>query len=186
MHTNYNGHSRFLKGSVHSQFVRRQTQRSYNMRGRMMVELLFFVTLCSVLAIVLWRLVDPLEQINHGADAARKADMVELASAYERYQKTYQTYPWDSNKSGSVVLNTQQASEIGLSGISELVVKNELKPQFGSRQSLLSMFITQQPLTNVVSICFAPESKNFREQATKNKDGTPGCTIGACYICTPE
>lgn len=154
--------------------------------GFTLIELLVVIAILAILAVAVLSAINPIEQINRGSDAAKKSDMAELLNAYERYFTTYQTYPWDPDKDGTPVLDKQQASVTAASGIDELVTKDELKPQFKTRRSLTTTFVTQQAGTNLIAVCFDPVSKNFGAQADKNQDGTTGCTTATCYVCVPE
>lgn len=168
------------------QFTIKKAARNYCSKGGFtLIELLVVIAVLSVLSVALLSAINPIEQINKGNDTAKKSDSAELLNANERYYTTFSTYPWDPTKIG-VTLNKKQASDTAGAGIDELVAKNEMKSQFKTRQNLDTLYITQDASSNLVSVCFAPTSTTFKAQASKNQDGSSGCTTGTCYICVPE
>ncbi len=155
--------------------------------GFTLVELLIVIAILAILAVAVLSAINPIEQISKGNDTGKKSDAAELLSAYERYYVTYQTYPWDASKTGAT-LDKKLASDTAGSGIDELLLKNELKSQFKTRSSLANLYVTSSTITSggSVNVCFLPTSATFKALATKNQDGTTGCTGTTCYVCVPE
>lgn len=67
----------------------------FKSKGFTLIELLIVIALIGILAVALLSAINPLEQLRKGRDSARKADAAELLNAIERFQASYQCYPWD-------------------------------------------------------------------------------------------
>lgn len=149
-------------------------------KGFTLIELLIVITIIGILAVAVLSAINPIEQIRRAQDQRLESDSAELLNALERYFTAFFEYPWgDSDPNKSRVSNN-------LAWIDELILKGEVKSQFRDRDSWDQVYATQTEGT--VSLCFAPQSKTFQEQADedeKGQDGSSGCDPD-CYVCLPR
>ncbi|MBU1017224.1 MAG: type II secretion system protein [Patescibacteria group bacterium] len=154
----------------------------FNKKGFTLIELLIVIVILGILATAILSAINPIEQIRKANDAGKKSDAAELLNAYERYYTTFQAYPWAAAAPNHVLANAAGAF------ISELVLKNEVKPEFARRTNLGLLYVTQDA-TSLVHTCFVPESATSKAVATFTSacDGTLGTkgVAGNC-ICLPE
>jgi prepilin-type N-terminal cleavage/methylation domain-containing protein len=156
--------------------------------GFTLIELLIVIALLGALAIGLLATIDPFEQLKKGRDTSTRNTAIEFYNASLRYYGTKGTFPWGATYSSPVSLTTSTMTP----AITELINAGELKANFTvtiqpvqlGRISLVS------PQTDQMTLCFSPESKNFRldPNATYNQSGTmiAGCGSGTstqCYWC---
>ena len=150
----------------------------FDKKGFTLIELLIVIVILGILATAILSAINPIEQIRKANDAGKKSDAAELLNAYERYYTTFQAYPWVAAAPTTPVL----ANAAG-AFVSELVTKNEVKPEFARRTNLGLLYVTQDA-TSLVHICFLPESATSKAVATFTSacDGTLGTkgTAGNC------
>ena len=129
-------------------------------KGFTLIELLVVITLIGVLAVAVLSALNPIEQINKGRDAAKRADSSQLLNAIDRYFASNEKFPWNNFTGpnnyaasvdvafggtadmygvgicGSAAINNALTSGAGASGCSDtgyLIDTQELKDQFGKR-----------------------------------------------------
>ena len=128
-------------------------------KGFTLIELLVVITLIGVLAVAVLSALNPIEQINKGRDAGRRADAAQIMSAIDRYYASNELYPWNNSaafsdyydgvdlaykatgeKAGvgvcgglTVMAVNQSANGCTLDGV--LISGWELKSQFGKRKA---------------------------------------------------
>lgn len=153
--------------------------------GFTLIELLIVITIIGVLVVAILSAINPVEQIRRAQDQSLESDSAELLNAFERYYTAFYEYPWTAlgqvNPSETLV-----SSANGSAWLTELVAKDEVKPQFKDRSSWSRIYVTQSG--TIVYICFDPASTTFQAQADaagKTRSGSSGCTTG-CYICIPR
>ncbi len=66
-------------------------------KGFTLIELLVVITLIGILAVAVLSAINPIEQINKGRDAGRRADSSQLANAIDRYFAANEIYPWNNS-----------------------------------------------------------------------------------------
>ena len=127
-------------------------------KGFTLIEILIVIVLLGILAVAVLSAINPLEQIRKGRDSTRKSDAAELLNAFERNYTSFGTYPWTSGSDDSLsVSNVSDA----LSYASTLAANEEIKAQFMTRDSVVNGELCLSADTGgLVSVCFAPESKN--------------------------
>ena len=174
-------------------------------RGFTLIELLIVIAVIGVLAVAVLSAINPIEQIKKGNDTAKRSDSAELLNAIDRYYTTFQCYPWDFDGTTcnavpaavSAVLvstmddgSTRGAVNYALKELS--TDTNELKPQFLTRANLSKLYVSKDA-TDLVHICFQPDSKQFRITAKLQRDGETACVAGtfagtavSCHTCIPE
>lgn len=178
-------------------------------RGFTLIELLIVVALIGILAIALLSAINPIEQAKKARDAGRKSDAAELLNAFERYNTTYDCYPW--NGTGGVPkpcgnyqlaggsATALQTSSFASGGIAyNLISTNEIKEQFPGRSTISNseMYVSEKTEVNgPVSVCFEPESASWRAGGggtARNNVNTSNATCsgtyggGVCYVCVPQ
>lgn len=172
--------------------------------GFTLIELLIVIALIGILAVALLSAINPLEQLRKGRDSARKADSAELLNAIERFNASYQCYPWNytgtaCQPSGSyVALSAGVEPDFTVAG-SVLYLFNpaaEVKQEFTSRigsaatsgPSASKLFMAEvggdANIEGQVRICFEPESNTGRTgglgQVMVDDIGTAVPTFGVC------
>ena len=147
-------------------------------KGFTLIELLIVIVILGILATAILSAINPLEQIRKAQDSSRKSDAAELLNALERYYTTFQAYPWLVAPSAQV--------PAGTAWLTELVTKNEVKPEFATRANMTAgvnnLVVTENATTKLVYVCFVPESQTFKAKANKTSTGGAGTT----HICVPE
>ncbi|MBU1085313.1 type II secretion system GspH family protein, partial [Patescibacteria group bacterium] len=64
-----------------------------NKKGFTLIELLVVISLIGVLAVAVLSAINPIEQLNKGRDAGRRADAAQIIKAIDRYYASYEAYP---------------------------------------------------------------------------------------------
>lgn len=174
--------------------------------GFTLIELLIVIAVIGVLATAVLSAIDPIEQIKKGRDSTRKSDSAEFLNATERYYTTFEEYPWDADSCsgagcGSLEDTTKTLDTLSAGPIDELLDKNELKPEFERRPYLAQLYATEEAGSNLVHVCFEPESQTFIAQAVDKqtqRDGTLNAACAApdgdpstaeptaCHVCLPQ
>jgi len=154
-------------------------------RGFTLIELLIVIALIGILAVALLSAINPLEQLRKGRDSARKADASELLNAVERFNASYQCYPWNYDGAVCTVSGSYTPLGGGTASVEPsfttggnveflLVPSGEVKTEFTTRVDTAStsgpsagkIFLAEvDGSTNIegaVKICFEPESNTGR------------------------
>jgi prepilin-type N-terminal cleavage/methylation domain-containing protein len=183
-----------------------------------LIELLIVIVIIGVLAVAVLSAINPIEQIKKAQDAGKRSDSAELLNALERYYTTYQQYPWERTNpviavpdigDAAVPVATPGANPgdpvdvaawlIDPAGaeLATLIATDELKQEFGARDSLTSLYVFHDADdTDLVTVCFPPESQTSRLQARYLPTGEDvtdyanECTFldaaTTCLMCVPE
>jgi len=149
-----------------------------NNKGFTLIELLIVIVILGILAVAVLSAINPVEQIRKATDSGKKSDAAELLNAYERYYTTFQKYPWEIL--GQTAPSASPANSAS-AAVGELATKNEVKAEFQNRKNLPNLLVTLDA-SNLVHVCFVPESASFKAQANKDASGGTGTT----HICVPE
>jgi len=88
-------------------------------QGFTLIELLVVITLIGVLAVAVLSALNPIEQINKGRDAAKRADSSQLLNALDRYFASNEKFPWN-NYTGSTA-NYTTSVDLAFAGTADLV-----------------------------------------------------------------
>jgi prepilin-type N-terminal cleavage/methylation domain-containing protein len=153
-------------------------------KGFTLIELLIVIALLGALAIGLLATIDPFEQLKKGRDTATRNTVTEFYNANLRYYGTKGEFPWgtgNGNRQSVVKLNAATAGLI----VTQLVDAGELKANFtavAGNIRLGRIYLTSTA-DDQMSVCFQPESKNFRLDTNTifNTDGlTTGHLAGTC------
>ena len=174
-------------------------------KGFTLIELLIVIVIIGVLATTVLSAINPIEQIKKAQDAGKRSDSAEILNALERYYTAFQAYPW--NRTGTTVTNTPpypgsagvamaNASGVVIDWVTDttygLVAVDELKDEFTARSSLSDIYAFWSggtSGTDLVRVCFAPQSKTNQNQSKWSSSGEATCTPSAtvtCYQCVPE
>ena len=175
-------------------------------RGFTLIELLIVIALIGILAVALLSAINPLEQLRKGRDSARKADASELLNAIERFNASYQCYPWNYDISTSVCADSGSYTNLGEGdkpnfdaggNVEDLVTPaSEVKIEFTLRTdddnsngpSAGKLFMAEvggsANIEGVVKVCFEPESNTGRTgglgQVQTNEINAALPEYGAC------
>lgn len=155
-------------------------------KGFTLIELLIVIVIIGILAVAVLSAINPVEQIRKATDTGKKSNAAELLSAIERYYTTFLDNPWgattfpDPGGASGTQLNAT-ASWLGT-----LVTTNEIKPEFTGRESLSSLYLWEDASTELVKICFAPQSQAFRSSAVYNGQASNVGAASGTWVCVPE
>lgn len=141
-------------------------------KGFTLIELLVVITLIGILAVSVLSALNPIEQINKGRDASKRADSSQLLSSLDRYFASNEKFPWNNydthdasvdvafggtadmvgvgvcGEAGVVAdaLDDTQTDASGCSDSGYLVNTQELKAQFGKRSYFKSTVLPTDKL----------------------------------------
>lgn len=137
-------------------------------KGFTLIELLVVISLIGVLAVAVLSALNPIEQINKGRDAGRRADAAQILKSIDQYFASTEEFPWNNvgwtDKVAAVsgafygrasmngvgvcgagalvpasgTLVTETISASGCQFKGLLVTAEELKSQFGARKGFRS------------------------------------------------
>lgn len=177
--------------------------------GFTLVELLLVIALISILAGVLFVVIDPVEQVKKTNDVATKNAAREFLAANTRYYMARNAFPWFSAANGGAAcyspasVPTYTLATVSLGNlatcIQNLISTGETKQSFSSPSTSSTIYITNpSPITSNAAdnvACFIPLSKSQQNDPnTKySSDGSlyavsgqncisKGGTIN-CYLC---
>lgn len=155
-----------------------------NFKGFTLIELLIVIALLGALAAGLLAAIDPFEQLKKGSDTSIRGQAETLYNASIAYYAQRSALP-----TGLVSGGNYTASNLG-AVISDLASAGELKADFFNLAGTakLSNINVNVPSNESIVVCYAPQSKAFRnDQYTKyNSTGNTvaGCPGSAgCYQC---
>lgn len=156
-------------------------------KGFTLIELLIVIALLGALAAGLLAAIDPFEQLKKGTDTSVRGQAETLYNSNIAYYAQRATLP-AGLASGSVYTASNLNAVIGV-----LASAGELKADFFELAGTgkLSKIVVAVPSNESIVVCYAPESKAFRnDQYTKYNStgltigGCPGNTGGTiCYQC---
>lgn len=128
-------------------------------KGFTLIELLIVIALLGALAIGLIATIDPFEQLKKGRDTATRNTVTEFYNANLRYFGTKGQFAWgtDPFAAGTSLSNLTTT-------ITDLVDAGELKNNFIAAAGFnrLERITVNSTASDDLSVCFVPESKNFR------------------------
>lgn len=164
-----------------------------NKKGFTLIELLIVIVIIGILAVAVLSSINPIEQRDKARDAAHRSDAAELLNAVERYYATNGQYPWDVTGDTITSVGTSQTTSnipaLSGSGVSnwvdELVNENEVKPEFFRRSSMANIAVWLDGTTQLVRVCFVPQSNSAQNDATYDDSGQINAT-NPTHLCLPE
>lgn len=65
-------------------------------KGFTLIELLVVITLIGILAVAVLSALNPIEQLNKGRDAKKRADSSQTVNAFDRYFASNEKFPWNN------------------------------------------------------------------------------------------
>jgi prepilin-type N-terminal cleavage/methylation domain-containing protein len=152
--------------------------------GFTLIELLIVIALLGSLAVGLLATVDPFEQLKKGRDTATRNTVSEIYNGMIRYYSINSYFPWKTTAQSAAVVNSN------LAYVSAVITAGELKEKFvdlATTGRLEKVLITSTaPATGnkeQISVCFAPESKAFRNDDNAMFDAA-GVTVADVSSCT--
>lgn len=174
-------------------------------RGFTLIELLVVIALVGVMAVAVLSAINPLEQVNKGADTGMRSDAEQLLSATDRYYAVQTYYPWQSGTTDTTHVslawdtvwnlenNAANGSTTGFQKIlTQLVTTNEVKEGFRTRLLDTTRNAMYLYYDNTVSGatpygCFKPKSRAFALESenrckgfTSQPAGSPFSSSAAC------
>lgn len=137
-------------------------------KGFTLIELLVVISLIGVLAVAVLSAINPIEQLNKGRDAGRRADSSQIINAIDRYYASNEEFPWNNSTTFSDAVaavddefkatgelpgvgicgvtvvpgTTDEANASDANGCKEeglLVASEELKSQFAKRRAFRTL-----------------------------------------------
>ena len=161
--------------------------RIKSLAGFTMIELLVVIAVIGILAVAVLSAINPIEQINKGKDTRTRSDASELLGSIERYYSTQEIYPWGIARTGTPTWTAVNATTNVAFGdaadefnwVSNLADSQEVKAQFAQRilssystpgtppQFVLAKAADTTSTNNQTYICFLPQSKQFKIEATR-------------------
>lgn len=158
-----------------------------NKKGFTLLELLIVIGVLGILAAGLLAAIDPFEQLKKARDANNRNATIEVLNGFTRYYATHGAFPW--NLSTPLDCGTIDApgplgtGSVLTSAIDDCIVAlqndGELKTTFQNGIGSTRIYVASDPAdTTDLVVCFAPESKSLRSDAsskylaTDNGDGT--------------
>ena len=172
--------------------------------GFTMIELLVVIAIIGILAVAVLSAINPVEQLNKGSDTGARADAAELLGGVERYYAVQEKYPWavtrttaptwtadvDAFTSGTTVASLAWMNT--MSDVDEIkkTLINRVAKHAGDTIKQLKLYY-EVPPSSIMSICFVPESKQFKAEAAARCLADPSSMPGvACsgadkMICIP-
>jgi len=125
-------------------------------KGFTLIELLVVISLIGILAVAVLSAINPIEQLNKGRDAGRRADAAQILKSIDQYFASTEEFPW--NNVGWTINRVTQVS--------------------GSFLGRASM--------NGVGICGAEADVPASGDARIETTGTSGCTNKGLLVATEE
>ncbi len=152
--------------------------------GFTLIELLIVIALLGSLAVGLLATVDPFEQLKKGRDTATRNTVSEIYNSLIRYYSINSYFPWKTTSQTAALVSSN------LTYVSAIITAGELKEKFvdlattGRLEKIL--YTSTSPATGnkeQISVCFAPESKAFRNDDNTMFDAS-GVTVANISNCT--
>ena len=161
-----------------------KTEKNAKIDAFSLGELLVVLTLVAILAIMLWLIIDPLEQIRKAQDDAVMASAKELAKAITRYHVSTYHFPWnDSNVAYTATVRTEEKAYINdptletsnMNWLWNLVDAGEIEENVGQRLINAGYYVYKPTSSNSSDeawVCFSPISEQFKRKAAQACDNT--------------
>lgn len=86
-------------------------------KGFTLIELLVVITLIGILAVSVLSALNPIEQINKGRDASKRADSSQLLSALDRYFASNEKFPWNNYATHDTSVDVAFAGTADMTGV---------------------------------------------------------------------
>lgn len=167
--------------------------------GFTVIELLIVFGVIGILAVVMLAVINPAEQIRRSRDTERLSQAKQLIDAYTRYYAPRAEYPWNTVYGTPAALATTNPDFRDGRNSKPLLDSGEIKKSFVSQEVFTELYLTED-VSDRVSVCFEPESKNARSGSigdlltigAQPPTGTEGvCSseyvadgrLETCYIC---
>lgn len=131
-------------------------------KGFTLIELIIGITILALLAVGLLAALDPAEQFNKARDTSTRNTLLEIYSAFQRYEAAQEQYPplLQALADGAGF----DAAKTGITDIRALVASGELKQNFESAAgtALSKIFIYKDATSGKLMVCYKPTAKSFR------------------------
>ena len=165
--------------------------------GFTLMELLIVIGVLGILAAGLLAAIDPFEQLKKARDANNRNASVELLNGFTRYYASHGEFPWNLpgiNVGCDALVDTVPGAAAG--GVTELQdigdcvaaieADGELKSDFNSNVNA-NIYVSSEDETDV-AVCFAPEGKALRNDATTKwvLDGVATITEDVGAVTCPD
>ena len=146
----------------------RNMEKSFSKMGFTLIELLIVIALLGALAVGMLAAIDPLEQFKKGNDTSTRNTVEELYNGFVRYYALKTEFPWGAT-------SFDQTTAYDASGFVQSVIDvGELKSDFnelaGSARLTDITIVSTSATGENVAVCFAPESKSFRQDGNTRYD----------------
>jgi len=146
-------------------------------RGFTLIELLIVIALLGALAAGLLAAIDPFEQLKKGTDTSIRSQAETLYNANIAYYAQRSALPTGLVSGEVHTANDETMQKV----ISDLANAGELKADFFNLagSSKLGHIVVFVPSDESIVVCYAPQSKAFRNDQYTRYDKT-GATIANC------
>ena len=156
------------------------------------MELLIVIGVLGILAAGLMAAIDPFEQLKKARDANNRNATIETLNAFTRYYATHGDFPW--NLETPVDCGTTEApgnladSAVEINNIADCIEAleddGELKADFLINVNA-DIFVASSGPTDI-TVCFAPEGKGLRRDATTKYYKDPASGAGSYDIAIDD
>lgn len=161
-------------------------------KGFTLMELLIVIGVLGILAAGLLAAIDPFEQLKKARDTNNRSATIELLSSLTRYYANHGAFPWNMTTPVAACDRGTGAALEGLDSLATgalniqgdalsaclaatLVVDGELKETFFDGIGSTDIYVASNPLNSTnVEVCFAPEGKSLRSDASTKYLVDPG------------
>ena len=143
-----------------------------------LIELLVVIAIVVILAILVWVLLNPVEQLKKAQDNAKLSNAKELAKGIERYFVAMNEYPWNKRNDAfnAAVRNADRMyyydpglPDSDINWIWNLVDAEEIKEAAARKIVNDQVYYIYKPDGKAGGsyswVCFEPESHQFQQQA---------------------
>jgi prepilin-type N-terminal cleavage/methylation domain-containing protein len=160
-----------------------------------MVELIVVLAILAILAIGMWMLINPVEQMAKATDGTKQSNAKELAKAIASYTVSYQNqYPWnmqsDSYNSGPRQPEARFSSDAnGFDWMFEMSDKKEMNESAVNKIIEDGSYHIYKDMgsTAPVYVCFEPTSLAYKQQAaTACQEGNVPRVTGVVLCATTD
>jgi prepilin-type N-terminal cleavage/methylation domain-containing protein len=156
-----------------------------------MVELIVVLAILAILAIGMWTLINPIEQMAKATDGTRQSNAREVASVIATYVVSYQNqYPWNVQSEFYSSGPRQPAArfnsdQLGLAWLNEIASKGEMKEATTNKIVSEGIYHIYKDTgeTVPVYVCFEPTSLAYKQQAAAACQDNSAPRISGATIC---